>query len=52
MKVIFSGERFSHYGFCDLLGLYKPWSRHEGGGESYNLLGICVVVVLVVRGEC
>ena len=33
MRVIFSGERFSHYDFCDLLGLYKPWSRHEGGGS-------------------
>ena len=53
MRVIFSGERFSHYDFCDLLGVYKPWSRHEVG-ESYSLLGICmvVVVVVVVRGGC
>ena len=35
--------------FCDLLRVYKPSSRHEGGGGgSYNLLGICLVVV--VRG--
>ena len=27
-----SGERFSHYDFCDLQGVYKPWSWHEGGG--------------------
>ena len=50
MRVIFSGERFSHYDFCNLLRVYKPSSRHEGGGggKSYNLLGICLVVM--VRG--
>ena len=41
MRGTFSGERFSHYDFCDLLGVNKPISLGAGTavGESYNLLG-------------
>ena len=44
MRGTFSGKRFSHYDFYYQLG------AGTRVGESYNLLGICVVVMVVRRG--